>query len=135
MNKLVLSLTTVALAAVMSGCSAAPTGPVTASLKEFSITLGRATASPGSVTFNVTNAGTILHEFVVLDTDTAAGSLVVTADGTVSEDGLTVVDEIEDIAVGATPSLTVNLTAGHYAIICNVPGHYAGGMHTDFQVQ
>lgn len=135
MNRLVLSLATVALAAVISGCSAAPTGPITASLKEFSITLGRATATAGSVTFNVTNAGTILHEFVVLDTDTAAASLTVGPDGIVSEDGLTVVNEIEDIAVGATPTLTVPLTAGHYAIICNIAGHYAGGMRADLQVQ
>lgn len=135
MNRMVLSLATVALAGVISGCSAAPTGPITASLKEFTITLGRATASPGSVTFNVTNAGTIVHEFVVIDTDSAAGSLTVGPDGTVSEEGLTVVNEIEDIAVGATPALTVTLAAGHYAVICNIAGHYAGGMHTDLQVQ
>lgn len=131
-----MSLGIVVLAAVaLSGCGGAAPGPVTAQLKEFSITLGRASATPGAVTFNVTNAGAIVHEFVVLDTDAAAGSLQVGADGTVSEDGLTVVNEIEDIAVGATPTLTVTLTAGHYAIICNVPGHYAGGMHADFQVQ
>jgi uncharacterized cupredoxin-like copper-binding protein len=134
MNRLILSLASIALIAVTAGCSAAPTGPVTAQLKEFSITLGRTTASPGSVTFNVTNAGTLPHEFVVVDTDTPAGSLPVEG-ALVSEDALTVVDEIEDIAVGATPTLTVNLTAGHYAIICNVEGHYASGMHADFQVQ
>jgi uncharacterized cupredoxin-like copper-binding protein len=57
-----------------------------------------------------------------------------TSTGVVSEDtaGLTVVDEVEDIAVGATPSLTVDLPAGHYVVICNLPAHYAGGMHTDF---
>lgn len=72
---------------------------------------------------------------MVIDTDTAAGSLTVGADGTVSEDGLTVVNEIEDIAVGANPTLSVTLAAGHYVIICNIAGHYAGGMHADFQVQ
>ena len=135
MNRMVLSLATVVLAAVVSGCSTPAAGPITARLQEFSITLGRTTAAPGSVTFNVNNAGTIVHEFVVLDTDTAAGSLTVGPDGTVPEDGLTVVNEIEDIAVGATPTLTVTLAAGHYAIICNIAGHYAGGMHTDLQVQ
>ena len=122
-------------ALVASGCSAAPAGPVTARLQEFSITLGRATATPGSVQFSVTNGGTIVHEFVVIDTDAAANSFTVGPDGTVSEDGLSVVDEIEDIAVAATESLTVNLSAGHYVLICNVPGHYAAGMRADFQVQ
>jgi uncharacterized cupredoxin-like copper-binding protein len=124
------------LAAALTGCGGgSATGPVSAELKEFSIQLGRTTSPAGTVAFNVRNNGTLVHEFVVIDTDTAAGGLTVGADGTVSEDGLTVVDEIEDIAVGATPSLSVTLAAGHYAIICNVPGHYASGMHTDFTAQ
>jgi uncharacterized cupredoxin-like copper-binding protein len=28
--------------------------------------------------------------------------------------------------------LTVDLTEGHYAIVCNLNGHYANGMHQDF---
>jgi uncharacterized cupredoxin-like copper-binding protein len=28
--------------------------------------------------------------------------------------------------------LTIDLAAGHYAIVCNLPGHYAAGMHVDF---
>jgi uncharacterized cupredoxin-like copper-binding protein len=122
-------------ALVASGCSAAPAGPVTARLQEFSINLGRGTATPGSVQFSVTNGGSIVHEFVVIDTDTAANALTVGADGTVSEEGLSVVDEIEDIPVASTQALTVNLSAGHYVLICNLPGHYAGGMRADFQVQ
>jgi uncharacterized cupredoxin-like copper-binding protein len=128
------------IAAALAGCgggaaTSAPTGPVNAELKEFSITLSRSTSPAGAVAFAVRNAGTLVHEFVVIDTDTLAASLPVAADGTVNEDGLTVVDEIEDIAVGATPTLSVSLAAGHYAIICNVPGHYAGGMHVDFTAQ
>ena len=30
--------------------------------------------------------------------------------------------------------LTVNLEAGAYALICNLPGHYAEGMVTEFTV-
>ena len=127
------------LALAMTGCGGggggATPGPVTAELKEFSITLGKTSAPAGAVQFNVRNNGSIVHEFVVIDTDTQAASLTVGADGTVSEEGLTVVDEIEDVAVGATPTLNVTLAAGHYAIICNVAGHYAGGMHVDFQAQ
>jgi uncharacterized cupredoxin-like copper-binding protein len=34
------------------------------------------------------------------------------------------VDEIEDIAPGAAERLTLHLEPGHYALICNLPGHY-----------
>ncbi len=27
------------------------------------------------------------------------------------------------------------LKKGHYALICNLPGHYQGGMHADFTVR
>ena len=30
--------------------------------------------------------------------------------------------------------VTLSLTPGHYALICNIPGHYSSGMHTDFTV-
>ena len=30
--------------------------------------------------------------------------------------------------------LTIDMKAGHYAVVCNLPGHYAGGMHEDFWV-
>jgi uncharacterized cupredoxin-like copper-binding protein len=37
--------------------------------------------------------------------------------------------------VGATKALSLTLKPGHYAIICNLPGHYAGGMYTDLTVK
>ncbi len=135
MPALVAAVGAVALVVACGGGGATP-GPTTvgATEKEFSISLSQTTATPGSVTFNVNNAGTIAHEFVVVDTDTPADQLPV--DGTtVNEDALTAVDEIEDIAPGTTPALTVNLSPGHYAIICNIEGHYAAGMHADLTVQ
>ncbi len=125
--------TVIAIAGGCGGGSPA-TGPISAELKEFSITLGRNTTSTGVNQFAVRNAGAVIHEFVVIDTDTPAASLPVEGQG-VSEAGMTVVDEIEDIAIGATPTLDVNLAAGHYAIICNIDGHYAAGMHADLTVQ
>ncbi len=52
-----------------------------------------------------------------------------------------VVDEIEDIPVGETESLTVDLNAGNYVLICNIydeeeqETHYSEGMRTAFTVQ
>ena len=110
---------------------------VTAKLTEFKIELGAASAPGGPVTFELTNSGTVVHEFVVFKTDLAVDKLPLAADGaTVDEAGagasLTLVDEVEDIAVGATASLAVDLPAGHYVAICNVPAHYTSGMRTEF---
>ena len=44
------------------------------------------------------------------------------------------VGETGDLAVGKTKSVTLNLKPGHYALICNLPGHYKAGQHTDFRV-
>ena len=44
------------------------------------------------------------------------------------------VDEVEDIAPGTSASLSLDLEPGTYAVICNLPGHYANGMHTTFAV-
>jgi uncharacterized cupredoxin-like copper-binding protein len=30
--------------------------------------------------------------------------------------------------------LTADLSPGHYALVCNLPGHYKAGMHVDFWV-
>jgi len=87
------------------------------------------------VTFHVKNAGTQVHEFVVVRTELAADKLPLASGAPeVNEEaaGLAVVDEVEDLAAGAAADLTVTLEAGHYVVICNVPGHYGLGMHTDF---
>jgi uncharacterized cupredoxin-like copper-binding protein len=131
--------------AALLGCSGASTPSavpsqaaggtaVGAQEKEFSITLDKSTLPAGDVTFSITNGGTIVHEFVVLDTDTPADQLP-QASGEVDEDSLEAVDEVEDIAPGSTAKLSVNLPAGHYVVICNIPGHYAAGMHADITVQ
>lgn len=138
-----------AVASLIVGCtpagspstapSAAPASAagatVTAALSEFKIELSAASAPAGPVTFSLTNKGTTVHEFVVFQTDLAADKLPMTADGTVVDEegaGITLVDEVEDIEVGATPSLDVTLAAGHYVLICNIPAHYTSGMRADF---
>ena len=120
------------------GGGASPTGAATAvnaQLADFSITLDKTTVPAGDVDFMLSNTGTIVHQFVIIDTDTQAAGLPV--DGaTVDEDDLDIVDEVEEIAAGGTTTLSADaLAAGHYAIICNVDGHYQSGMHTDLTVQ
>ena len=134
-----------ATAALAAGCgsgtaTSAPSaagggGTVSAALSEFKIELGATSAAAGPVTFNLSNTGATIHEFVVFRTDLAADKLPLAADGTEVDEagaGITAVDEVEDIAVGATASLAVTLPAGHYVLICNLPAHYTSGMRAEF---
>ena len=116
---------------------------VAVTLQEWSVVAAPDSAPAGGVTFQVTNIGPEdVHEFVVLKTDLDAGALPVDENGAVTEegDGIEVVDEIEDVAVGATQELTVTLAAGKYVLLCNIydetdsEAHYMMGMRTAFTV-
>lgn len=124
------------LAACGAAASPTPSGgtTVTATLTEYAIGLSAATAAPGSVTFTVTNAGTMVHEFVIFKTEVLAADLPIT-DNLVTEADYTVVDEVEDVEPGKSIPLTVTLEAGHYVLLCNVVGHPGQGMVVDFSVK
>jgi uncharacterized cupredoxin-like copper-binding protein len=109
-------------------------GGVSATLADFTITLDSNSAPAGEVTFDVSNDAEQTHEFVVFQTDLPQDQLP-TENGDVDEagEGVTLVDEIEDIEGGSSQSLTVNLDAGSYVLICNLPGHYEQGMHASFR--
>jgi uncharacterized cupredoxin-like copper-binding protein len=109
--------------------AAAPPKTVTATVSEFKIGTDAPKVMAGEVTFTITNKGSAVHEFVVVRTDMAPDALPKDADGLVAEGGaLTVVDEVEDIAPGASKTLKVTLEPGKYAFFCNLSGHYVGGM-------
>jgi uncharacterized cupredoxin-like copper-binding protein len=61
-------------------------------------------AHPGSVTFRITNRGTLKHDFKIAGKRTRL------------------------IGRGKTRSLTVRLKRGTYKYICTVPGHAVAGM-------
>jgi uncharacterized cupredoxin-like copper-binding protein len=124
------------LVLVTTSCSGDDDGGVGVTLADFTITVDPDSASAGDVTFDITNDAGQTHEFVVFNTDLAPDQLPTDEGGDVDEagEGVEHVDEIEDITAGSTESLTVNLDAGSYVLICNLPGHYAQGMHTGFTV-
>src|SRR4051812_4309796 len=119
-----------------AGASGTSDSTVNATEKDFAIGVDPATAAAGTVDFEITNDGPSTHEFVVFQTDLAPEALPTNDDGTVDEEGegVTHIDEVEDIAPGATESLHVDLDAGSYVLICNLPGHYAQGMHVGVTV-
>jgi high-affinity iron transporter len=111
----------VVLAVALTGCSGAATGSqppgsaapgagtVAVTTTEFAFTPSTLTVPGGSVSFEVSNSGTIEHEFELMQGDT-------------------VIDEIEGLVPGLTQTLTVDLAAGAYEYVCRLAGHLEAGM-------
>jgi uncharacterized cupredoxin-like copper-binding protein len=104
--------------------------------RDFRITAKPALLHAGKVRFTVENKGPVAHELLVLRT--TAPSLPLRTDGlTVDEDAI----ERETLGVlepgrpGATRELRLELRPGHYELICNMYGHYLGGMHARLLVR
>jgi uncharacterized cupredoxin-like copper-binding protein len=124
-----LALAVAALAAF--AVPALAKGTVKEKLTNFKITGAKSTAH-GKTTFKASNPANFPHELVVIRTKTKAGKLKTNSAGKANEKGI--VGRVK-VAPGKSGSLTVGLKKGHYALICNLPGHYKAGMHTDFTVK
>jgi uncharacterized cupredoxin-like copper-binding protein len=114
-----------------SGAAAALPHKIDDTLAEFSVTPSAPQAAAGKVTFAVQNSGKVTHEFVVLRTDKPAANLLQGARADESGN----VGETGDLQPGQAKTISLKLPAGHYALICNLPGHYKAGQHTDFTVK
>ena len=100
--------------------------------QEFSMSAAPAQVAAGKTTFIVANKGFVVHEMVVVSAPGGAASLR-QPDGTADEVGTE--GEVPDVEPGANGKLTVTLPAGKYVLLCNLPGHFAGGMYTDLVVK
>jgi uncharacterized cupredoxin-like copper-binding protein len=112
-------------------------------LREWAVQPSVASVPAGQIYFLVDNQGPEdPHEFVVIKTDLTPDRLPV-EQGAVPEDKVQLLDEIEPFSPGSKASLTLNLTAGTYALICNIAeveqgqleSHYQLGMRASFRVQ
>lgn len=93
-----------------SGTGAATT--IAVKLTEFKID-GELMASPGPITLQVTNAGTMEHDLTIAKLNKTTGA----------------------IAPGKTVTLELgNVDAGEYEVICTVAGHAGSGMKTTLKV-
>lgn len=92
---------------------------------------------PGVVTFKVTNdSKDTVHEMIVMYLADPKKPLPYLDDEKrVDEDKAADKGEVSELDPGKAGSLTVNLKAGTYLLICNVPGHYTAGMWTIFIVE
>jgi uncharacterized cupredoxin-like copper-binding protein len=109
---------------------------VVVTMQDDSITLSNDSPAAGELTFEGTNEGTMTHEFEIflVPEGVDANALPVENNAALADEMLEVIDEVEDIAPGTSATLQVNLEAGSYAVLCNLPGHYANGMHAAFTV-
>jgi uncharacterized cupredoxin-like copper-binding protein len=123
-----------ALALVGAACSSGGSSKnetVKVGLAEYTISPNVQSVGAGEVTFDVQNDGTMTHEMVVVKAKDASGTLPVEK-GEASEAGS--VGEVSDLAAGKDGKLSVHLAPGTYVLLCNLPGHYLGGMHAVFTV-
>lgn len=104
------------------------------SMKDWEIVLDPTTTSAGAITFDVGNAGPNTHEFEIFSGDVDPATLPV-ENGVAVTDGLTLIDEVEDVTAGSTAELSVDLEPGTYALICNLAEHYQEGMYTTLTVE
>ncbi len=100
--------------------------------------LSETTIPAGNTLFVDQNQSSIPHEFVLFKTDLPAAGLPLGPDGNVVEDSKALEDALDsgsDIPPGHTRLLAADLAPGHYALVCNLPGHYKFGMHVDITVK
>lgn len=112
--------------------TAAEAGPATrleVQLNDYSIATTRS-LTPGTYELAIKNNGKLDHEMIVFRTDLDPDALPTKADGAIDEkgNGVTFVDEREDIKPGTTKILRIELPAGKYVLACNVAGHHAKKM-------
>jgi len=90
----------------------------------------------GNVTFKVKNdSKDTIHEMIVmLLADPKKPLPYIDAENRVDEDKAGDKGEVSELDPGKSGALTVDLKAGKYLLICNVPGHYGAGMWAEFTV-
>jgi uncharacterized cupredoxin-like copper-binding protein len=135
MRKLYLGIAAAAVVAVsvsVVSADAVTVKPLVAvQVDEFSVFPQTQGAPAGKVRFVVTNIGRVEHEFVVIRTNKPAGNLL--KGNEANETGA--VGELDGVKAGNARVLVLSLKRGHYALICNLPGHYKTGQFADFYVR
>ena len=131
-----LSFTLAAFGLVGASCGGGGEADLVVTLRDDGIDLSVESLDAGDATLSGTNEGSLTHEFEVFSVPEGVDANALPLDGGVAraDELLTVIDEVEDIAPGTSADLNLTLEPGSYAVICNLPGHYANGMHATFTV-
>ncbi|MGI8610288.1 MAG: sulfocyanin-like copper-binding protein [Candidatus Dormibacteria bacterium] len=102
------------------------------SLTEFKITGAAATYPVGKTDVTITNNGGVDHELLVFKSDLTADKYPVDDNGKINEEGAGInkVSDGDNVAAGKSQTRTLDLTAGTYLFVCNLPGHFKSGMYS-----
>lgn len=112
-------------AAAGHAAPAIPAGELGVSLGDMWIKAPVATVKAGKVTFAVSNQGQMTHWFGIMKAPVALANGNFTAKP---------VAESAQLNPGQSATVTANLTAGSYVLVCLMPGHYGAGQHLAFTV-
>jgi uncharacterized cupredoxin-like copper-binding protein len=127
------------LVPLVGGCSSSATkssGTVAPIVeRDFKIRAQRYELPAGKVDLSVKNDGPDAHELIVVRE--TGSSLPMRKDGlTVDEDAIEkqTLGALEPGQPGGDRHLRLHLAPGRYVLLCNMSGHYLGGMHTELVV-
>jgi len=120
-----------------SASSGAPAGgrPVKITERDFNISAPKHVRA-GDVTFTVTNNGPDTHELIVVRSNGAP--LPLRTDGLTVDEARVASRKVASLEGGGprtTRTLHVHLAPGRYVLLCNMAGHYLGGMHRTLVVR
>ena len=137
MTRLSLALL-LGLALTIAACAGAaetmpPDVDLAVTMKDYKVELNVDTVKAGTVKIGVRNAGGMEHSFELLKSDLPFDKLPIDSGAKAKEDGL--VKQVKSIGVGKVATLTADLAAGNYVVICNVAGHYQLGMRVALTVR
>ncbi len=121
-----LALTVAAISLACSGDDSATEVDIT--LHEWGISPAAIEVDAGTIVFNISNDGPDdPHELVVIRIGETNIADIPVVDGMVPEDEVDFIDELEEIEVGESGALEVDLSAGRYLLLCNIVEQERGG--------
>ena len=103
----------------------APAGELPVVLGDMFLKTSVTTARAGNVSFYVSNKGQMTHWFGIMKAP------VVLAQGNFTAKPLA---ESAQLSPGQSATVSANLPAGKYELVCLMPGHYGAGQHLAFTV-
>ena len=126
---------------LVSACSSAPAatggggGQLTATLTDSAVQLSQPSIQNGTVTITVKNVGSVNHTLEILKTNLAADKIPADPNNAAKADERGKVGgTTSELKPGESVDVKVDLSAGKYVVICNLPGHYLIGMRAALTV-